>query len=181
MRQATSPGCWTGVRPEQARSASPLPRLESVTDADRQAVNAVIDDVTNPQRKQDAGELLQLMSDVTGEEAKVWSANTIGFGQYHYRYKSGQEGDFFTVGFSPRKDRTTLYIMSGLRGFEDILDRLGPHTASKSTVHIKRLQDVDRSALTELIDECVRHIDAVQASLGAIPRMSDIPPRVPGT
>ena len=150
-----------------------------MSSSDRTAVQDVIDAVPNAARRQDAEVLLELMSSVTGEDPKVWSAGTIGFGRYHYRYPSGQEGDFFTVGFSPRKDRITLYIMSGLRGFEDILDRLGPHTAGKSTVHIKRLADVDQTALDELVSECVRHVAAVETSLGAIPRMSEIPPREP--
>ncbi|MDH3308732.1 MAG: DUF1801 domain-containing protein, partial [Acidimicrobiia bacterium] len=118
-----------------------------------------------------------LMSDATGEEPKVWGADTIGFGQYHYRYKTGQEGDFFKVGFSPRKDKLTLYIMSGVRGFDDILERLGSHQSGKSTVHLKRLGDADRQVLVELVTACVAHLDAVEAALGAIPRMSDIPPR----
>ena len=148
-----------------------------MSNEDRDAVAAVIDGVGNEQRRTDATELLNLMTEVTGEAAKVWSDNTIGFGRYHYRYASGQEGDFFTVGFSPRKDRITLYIMSGLRGFDDILDKLGPHTASKSTVHLKRLADIDRSALEELVRECVRHVASVERDMGAIPRMSEIPPR----
>ena len=67
--------------------------------------------------------------------------------------------------------------MSGLRGFEDILERLGPHKSTKSTVKISRLGNVDESVLIELIEECVRHLDEVEAALGAIPRMSEIPPR----
>lgn len=142
-----------------------------------QTIQDVIDGVGNDQRRQDAVELLALMADVTGFEPHVASANTIGFGHYHYKYKTGQEGDFFIVGFSPRKDRITLYIMSGLRGFDDILERLGKHQASKSTVHFKRLADLDRDALVDLISECVRHVQTVEQEMGAIPRMSDIPPR----
>lgn len=148
--------------------------------SDRDAALAVIAEVADERRRIDASDLLELMARVTGEEPRVWSANTIGFGEYHYRYGTGQEGEFFTLGFSPRKDRLTLYLMSGLRGFEDILERLGPHTAGKSTVHIKRLDQVDRTALTELISECVRHVEWVEKEMGAIPRMSDIPPRQPG-
>lgn len=142
-----------------------------------QEVADVISEVGHAGRSADAAELLQLMQRVTGERPKVWSAGTIGFGRYQYRYGTGQQGEFFKVGFAPRKDKITLYVMSGLRGFEDILDRLGPHKASKSTVHIKRLADVDHDVLVELISECVAHIDRVEADLGAIPRMSDIPPR----
>lgn len=148
-----------------------------MTERDRSAALTLIDAVTGKKRKTDALNLLALMSEVTGQEPRVWGSNTIGFGQYHYRYKTGQEGDFFTVGFSPRKDRLTLYIMSGLAGFEDILERLGQHQAGKSTIHLKRLDDVDQNVLIELIEECVKHVHSVEESMGAIPRMSDIPPR----
>jgi len=143
-----------------------------------QSVRDVIDAVAHQGRRDDAAALTVLIAEATGEEPKVWSAGTIGYGQYHYRYiKSGQEGDFFDVGFAPRKDKITLYVMSGLRGFDDILERLGPHQASKSTVHFKRLGDLDRDALVDLITECVAHLRKVEQELGAIPRMSDIPPR----
>ena len=148
-----------------------------MTDSDSGSAQALIDAIANDRRKADAAKLLELTSAVTGETPRVWGSDTIGFGQYHYRYKTGQEGDFFKVGFSPRKDRLTLYIMSGLRGFDDILDRLGPHRAAKSAVHLKWLADVDREALVELVTECVAHLDTVEESMGAIPRMSDIPPR----
>lgn len=140
---------------------------------------AVVDALTDSRRRAEASTLLKLMSEVTGEQAQVWGSDIVGFGQYHYRYQTGQEGDFFKIGFSPRRDRLTLYVMSGLRGFEDILGRLGPHRAGKSTVHLKRLEDVDRQVLVELIDACIDHLDMVERSLGAIPRMSDIPPREP--
>lgn len=147
--------------------------------SDFRAVQEVINAVSHAGRRADAAALTEIMAEVTGEEPKVWSAGTIGFGRYHYRYASGQEGDFFQIGLAPRKDKLTLYVMSGLRGFEDILERLGPHTSSKSTVHLKSLEDIDRTALTDLISECVRHLESVEAELGTIPRMSDIPPRQP--
>lgn len=148
-----------------------------MTDSD--AVRAIIDAVPHPGRRTDAATLIEIMSKVTGDEPRVWNAGTIGFGQYHYRYGTGQEGDFFQIGFAPRKDKLTLYVMSGLRGFEDILDKLGPHDSSKSTVHLKSLENVDRDALEALISECVRHLESVETELGTIPRMSEIPPRRP--
>ena len=138
----------------------------------------LIGTIGNAARQQDARDLLRIMSDVTGEDPAIWNAKTIGFGRYHYRYASGQEGDFFKIGFAPTEQHLTLYIMSGLRGFEDILDRIGRHRSSKSTVKVRRLSDIDEDVLGELIRECVRHLDEVERSLGAIPRMSAIPPRV---
>ena len=142
-------------------------------------VQDVIDSVAHAGRRQDASELVELMATVTGQQPQLWSGGTIGFGRYRYRYESGQEGEFFNVGFAPRKDRITLYIMSGLGGFEDILERLGPHQAGKSTVHVKRLGDIDREVLGELVTECVSHIQMVEEELGAVPRMSKIPKRRP--
>ena len=139
----------------------------------------LIGTIGNAARQRDARDLLQVMSDVTREDPEIWNGNTIGFGRYHYRYGSGQEGDFFKIGFAPTERHLTLYVMSGLRGFEDILDRLGPHRSSKSTVKVRHLSEIDENVLAELIRECVRHLDEVERSLGAIPRMSDIPPRVP--
>ena len=148
-----------------------------MTDSDRRAVRELLDSIADPAKRADAADLLELMSEATGAEPELWGSDTIGFGRYHYRYRTGQEGDFFPIGFSPRTDRLTLYVMSGLRGFEDILERLGPHRAGKSTVHLKRLEDVDREVLIELITACVVHVEAVEKSMGAIPRMSEIPPR----
>lgn len=139
--------------------------------------DAVINEIADPEKREDALSLLQTMKESTGEQPRVWSGNTIGFGEYHYKYASGREGDFFKIGFSPRGDNITIYVMSGLRGFDDILGRLGPHQASKSTVKIKSLGDVNRAALVDLITECVRHLDRVANDLGAIPRMAEIPPR----
>ena len=99
----------------------------------------------------------------------MWSKGTIGFGKYHYEYSSGQQGEFFKVDFAPREQNLTIYIMSGLQGFDDILTRPGPHKASKSTIKINHLSDIAEDALTDLIRECVRHIERVEESMGAIP------------
>lgn len=140
-------------------------------------VKTLLDSLTSEQVAVDSAALIELMAEITAESPRLWPGNTVGFGGYHYRYASGQEGDFFDIGFAPRRDRLTIYVMSGLRGFEDILDRLGPHQVSKSTLHIKRLTDIDRDALTDLIRECSAHLRKVEKTLGAIPRMSEIPPR----
>lgn len=127
--------------------------------------------------RSDAFKLLDLLRETTGEEPEIWSSNTVGFGRYHYKYASGTEGEFFDIGFAPRSGHLTLYVMSGLRGFEPILERLGPHQSSKSTVHMKTLADLDLDVLRDLVRECLAHLRRVERDLGAIPRMSEIPPR----
>lgn len=119
--------------------------------------------------------LLSFMTEVTGEEPVLWSGSIVGFGQYHYKYASGREGDWFKVGFSPRKANLTLYFLSGFVGYEDLLSRLGPNKTAKSCLYIKRLDDVDRDVLGEMIKRCVAHIDQTYGKLGGIPRMSEMP------
>jgi len=138
-------------------------------------VEVFLDSVENDHRRVDCLRLLDLMGSVTGERPVLWQSSIIGFGPYHYKYASGREGDFFKVGFSPRKANLTVYLLSGFVGYEDLLDQLGPHKTAKSCLYIKRLDDVDPDVLAELIRRCVAHIDQVYGDLGAIPRMSDMP------
>jgi hypothetical protein len=146
--------------------------------ADRQPddVTEFIDGVQNDARRDDSRRLLVLMQQVTGEEPQLWGTSMVGFGSYHYRYASGREGDYFKVGFAPRKANLTIYLMSGLVGYNDLLARLGPHSEGKSCIYVNRLDDVDTNVLTALIERAVAHIDQVWADAGGVPRMSEMPP-----
>ena len=88
----------------------------------------------------------------------MWGPGIVGFGQYHYRYESGREGDWFLTGFSPRKANLTLYIMAGFERYEDLMSRLGPHKTGKSCLYVKRLPDLDKGVLRELVEASVAHM-----------------------
>lgn len=92
-----------------------------------------------------------MMKRLTGEEAKMWGPSLIGFGTYHYKYASGREGDFFRVGFSPRKTALTVYIMPGFKRFDELMQKLGKYKTGKSCLYIKKLEDVDVKVLEELV------------------------------
>ena len=94
-----------------------------------------------------------MMRRITGEEPRLWGPSIIGFGEYHYKYESGREGDFMRVGFSPRKANLVLYIMPGFARHDALLDRLGKHKTGKSCLYINKLDDVDRDVLETLIAE----------------------------
>jgi hypothetical protein len=128
-----------------------------------------------PQQREDADALVELMRDVTGEEPRLWGSKIVGFGQYHYRYASGREGDTGAVGFAPRGKQFTLYLMSGMAGYDDLLGRLGKVTTGKSCVYLRRLSDVDGNVLRELIERSVDHVKQVEAEMGALPRMAEMP------
>lgn len=138
-------------------------------------VKAFLDAVENDRRRQDSFELLELMQEATGETPYLWGS-IVGFGTYHYKYESGREGDAGKLGFSPRKQALTIYFLSGLAGYEDLLARLGPHTTGKSCLYIRRLEDVDREVLSEMMRRSAEHIDQAVEQLGAVPRMADMPP-----
>src|SRR5690606_32368864 len=100
------------------------------------------------QKRADSFELLKLMQDVTGHEAKMWGPSMIGFGSYHYKSeRSKQEGDWPLTGFSPRKQNLTIYIMNGFEKYTNELTDLGKHNISKSCLYIKRLSDIDITVL----------------------------------
>ena len=105
----------------------------------------------HPVRKADAERLLEIFADVTGMTPKLWGPSIIGYGQYHYKYESGREGDFMMTGFSPRKQNLSIYILPGYSDFSEILGRLGKHKHGKSCLYINKLSDVDIDVLKELI------------------------------
>jgi hypothetical protein len=113
-------------------------------------VRAYLDGVTPEKRRRDAEKLLELMSRVTGEPPRLWGS-IIGFGQYHYKYASGREGDVAAAGFAPRKAATTIYLVDGIGRYEDQLKQLGPHTTGVGCLYIKDLDKVDLSVLEDIV------------------------------
>ncbi|MEE4216044.1 MAG: DUF1801 domain-containing protein [Xanthomonadales bacterium] len=119
------------------------------------SVEDFINSVDQEQKRKDSRDLLALMSEITGSEAKMWGSSMVGFGQYHYRYESGREGDFFITGFSPRKTALAVYIMPGFDGYQEQLAKLGPYKTGKSCLYLKNLDGVDRGVLEEIIRDSV--------------------------
>jgi hypothetical protein len=118
------------------------------TEAD---VGAFLDAVPDPGRRADAHEVCATMERLSGEPPVLWGPSIIGFGRYHYRYESGREGDAPRTGFSPRAKELVLYLMGGFERHGALMERLGKHRASKGCLYLKRLEDVDRGVLEQLI------------------------------
>ena len=115
------------------------------------SVEAFIDAVDHPRRREDARTLLELMQRVTGEEPVMWGPSIVGYGSYHYRYASGQEADWPITGFSPRKQNLSIYIMTGFEESDELLTRLGKHKTGKSCLYVNKLADVDLDVLEKLV------------------------------
>ncbi|MDP9798940.1 hypothetical protein J2S43_007452 [Catenuloplanes nepalensis] len=132
---------------------------EPKTQRNATSVPGFLASVTDARRREDAETACALIADVTGAEPVMWGSSIVGFGAYRYEYASGRSGDWPAVGFSPRRAALTFYLMPGFDGYDEIVARLGPHSAGKSCLYVKRLADVDGEALRELIAGAFRHVD----------------------
>jgi hypothetical protein len=119
-----------------------------------------IESVDHPKKREDAYKLLDLFSQTTGFEAKMWGPSIIGFGSYHYKYESGHEGDAPLVGFSPRKAKISLYFATGDTKREELLKNLGKHTSGKACVYINKVADINEEVLKELIQQSITFLHA---------------------
>ncbi len=97
-----------------------------------------------------------MMKAVTKTEPKMWGAAIVGYGSQHYRYASGREGEWFRIGFAPRKSALTVYITSSYEQYPDLMAKLGKYKKGMSCLHIKRLTDVDASVLKELLTRALK-------------------------
>jgi len=117
-----------------------------------------IENIENPKKREDAFQLLDIFTETTGFQAKMWGPSIIGFGAYHYKYSSGHEGEAPLVGFSPRKAKISLYFAPDEPKREELLKSFGKHTTGKSCVYINKVDDIDKEVLKELIIESVKYM-----------------------
>ena len=115
------------------------------------SVELFLDDLIPERRKKDSWTLYLLMEKITGSQGVLWGTSIIGFGDYHYKYASGREGDWFLTGFSPRKNALTLYLMCDISHESIDFSTLGKHKKGKGCLYIKKLDDVDLKALENII------------------------------
>ena len=120
------------------------------------SVEEFLNGIENRTRREDGLAMLDLMREVTGEEARMWGGSIVGFGSYHYVYESGREGDAMLTGFSPRKQNLAIYVMPGFSAYDSLLDKLGKHKTGKSCLYINKLADVDLKVLRTLVRRSVQ-------------------------
>jgi len=115
------------------------------------SVTEFLNKVENDVRREDGFRLVDFFKTLTGFEPKMWGPSIIGFGTYHYKYKTGHEGDAPLAGFSPRKDSLVVYMATEFKDREELLSQLGKHKSSKVCVYIKKLSDIDLQILEKLV------------------------------
>jgi len=132
---------------------------ELKTKATNQNPKDFLNKIEPEQKKIDGFTLLEMFQKITGEKAIMWGTSIIGFGKYHYKSeRSSQEGDWPLVGFSPRKQNLTLYLMGGINDNSPLLEKLGKHKKSVGCLYINKLSDVDTKVLTMLIEKSFLHM-----------------------
>ena len=134
---------------------------ENKTHATDASVDGFLAAVDHPVRRADGLRLLTLMSEITGERPLMWGPSIVGFGQYHYKYATGREGDAAAVGFSPRKASLSLYGVTYSPEAAELLERLGKHKTGAGCLYVNKLADVDEAVLRELIRTGYRHVTTV--------------------
>lgn len=133
---------------------------ENKTKTTEANVTEFIQNVDNEVKRKDSFELVEIFQSVSGFEPKMYGPTIIGFGNYHYKYDSGHEGDAPIAAFSPRKDSLVLYFSPEFEAREKLLEKLGKHKSGKSCVYVKKLADIDRDVLKELLVESIKDITA---------------------
>lgn len=126
------------------------------------SVKDFLNSVEDEQKRKDCFEISKMMEGIVKAKPKMWGTSIVGFGSFHYKGKSGREGDWMLTGFSPRKQNLAVYIMSGLGFHQDLLKKLGKYKTSGASgtgcLYIKKLDDVDKKVLKELVTASVKKI-----------------------
>jgi hypothetical protein len=115
------------------------------------SVEKFINSVKDEGKIKDSRTLLDLMKKVMKEEPKMWGSSIIGYGTFHYKGKSGREGDWFVTGFSPRKQNMTVYFCLGFKHLEPQLKKLGKFKTSMGCLYFNKLSDIDIKVLKEML------------------------------
>lgn len=137
-------------------------KAEIKTKQNEGSVADFLNTVDDEQKKNDANEVLEMMKTATKLEPRMWGASLIGFGTKVYKSPaSGREVDWFLVGFSPRKANLSLYVLNGFEKQGELLEKLGKHTTGQGCLYIKKLDDVDRKVLQQIVNASVKKIRSV--------------------
>lgn len=137
---------------------------ENKTKPGKASVAGFLAKIKDEERRRDCETLVKMMGKATGAKPVLWG-NIVGFGDFHFVYESGREGDWFQMGFANRKPELVLYVMDGLEPYEAELARLGRHRTGKCCLYLRRLADADRKVLERVLTKSARRISKRQGKM----------------
>lgn len=132
---------------------------ENKTKQTNENVEWFLSSIEEDQKREDCQNLLDIMQEITQQPPKMWGTSIVGFGEYHYKYKTGREGDWFLIGFAPRKQALTLYLMCDLSHDGLDFEGLGKYKKGKGCLYVKRLSDVNLNVLKRIIKDSIKIIE----------------------
>ncbi|MFZ4619637.1 MAG: DUF1801 domain-containing protein [Bacteroidota bacterium] len=124
---------------------------ENKTKPTKNSVPAFLNKISDKHVRDDCFTIAEMMQKITKFEPVMWGSAIVGFGMYHYVYDSGREGDSIILGFSPRKQNITIYLMGGLSAIESELETLGKHKVGGGCLYINSLNEVNVVVLKKLL------------------------------
>lgn len=136
---------------------------ENKTKPTKASVTAFLNKIKERQVRDDCFAILEMMQKASKHKPVMWGSAIIGFGTYHYVGASGREGDWMLIGFSPRKQNISLYLMGGLKKVEDELSKLGKHKVGGGCLYIKSLADVNAGVLRNIIARSFKEAQRTKA------------------
>jgi len=128
---------------------------EIKTKATKSSAADFLNAIKDEQVRRDCWTIAGIMEKAAKAKPKMWGAGIVGFGSCRYKYSDGREMDWMLVAFAPRKQNIALYTLPEFPGREELMAKLGKHSAGKSCVNIKRLSDVDLPTLRKIVEACV--------------------------
>jgi hypothetical protein len=141
-----------------------MAEAENKTQPTQMSVTYYLASLQPDKKREDAMAVNALMRRVSGEVPRMWGESIVGFGKQRYKYESGREGDWFLVGFAPRKANLVLYIMPGFKEYGPLMKKLGKYKTGKSCLYINKLSDVNVAVLEQLVARSVEHMRAQAAA-----------------
>jgi hypothetical protein len=129
-----------------------------------QSVDDFINEVESETKRNDSRRLIEMMSAITGEKPYMYGPTIVGFGNYHYKYATGHEGDAPLAGFSPRKAALTIYVASKFPERDKLIEKLGKCKVSVSCIYARKLDDLDEGVLKKMIMASMKHMKKLYPS-----------------
>ena len=136
---------------------------ENKTKPTKASVTAFLNKIKDHQVRDDCFVILEMMQKVSKCEPVMWGSAIVGFGTYHYVSASGREGEWMLIGFSPRKQNISLYLMGGLKKVEDELTKLGKHKVGGGCLYLKSLVDVNVAVLKKVFAKAFKEAQRKKA------------------
>jgi hypothetical protein len=137
-----------------------MAKYQAKTTPTESSVADFIKTLPDAQRQKDAKAIIEIMQKQSGFAPKMWGPAIIGFGNYHYKYESGHEGDSPLIGFSPRKAEFALYLSSAFEKRDELLKQFGKHKTGKACIYIKKMEDINVDVLKKMIAASLKYSKA---------------------